>query len=209
MVATATLLALTLAQPQLPPRPGTPPPAEAQPAPAAVAPTPPSELIPLPEWGVALESGFPEGLGLNVMYRPVPFARLWAGPAWNYAAFGLQGGAGLVLANWGVTPVLSVEAGRYFSSDVSRFLSSAGGVPDEMVPLLESLSMNYAAAMLGLEFGSPRAFSFAVRVGLARLSVKANGSGTITQDDGTTIRFEDPRFAATMPALKLSFSYWF
>lgn len=214
MVLTATLLALTLAQPKIPPRPATPATAAAAGAVKGTAAVPaPAPEPDLPEWGMALETAIPEGVGLNVMYRPVPFLRLWAGPAWNYAAFGVQGGAGVALANWGVTPVLSVEAGRYFSTDVSQFLTKAGGVPDEMLPLLEKLSVNYAAAMLGLEFGSPRGFSFAFRLGLARLSLKAQGKGTITQDDGnggqTTIDFQDPRFAATMPALKLSFTYWF
>ncbi|MFT3917563.1 MAG: hypothetical protein QM704_26795 [Anaeromyxobacteraceae bacterium] len=239
---TATLLALTtLAEPKLPPKPTTAATAapsttstskpaasgEAQPATAApakpapatpAAAPPPAVAVPVadpgyPEWGTAIDAGIPGGVNLDVIYRPIPFIRLWAGPAWNYAAFGFQGGAGVALANWGITPVLSVEAGRYFSTDVAQFVKGGGSVPDEMKPLLQKISLNYAAALLGFEFGSPRGFSFALRLGLARMSLATHGSGTFTQDNGqggtTSVKFTDPRFTATAPALKLGFQYWF
>lgn len=195
-------------------------PAATPPAKPATAPPPatPAVAAPVadpgyPEWGTAIDAGIPGGVNLDVLYRPMPFIRLWAGPAWNYAAFGFQGGAGVALANWGITPVLSVEAGRYFSTDVAQFVKSGGSVPAEMKPLLQKISLNYAAALLGFEFGSPRGFSFALRLGLARLSLATHGSGTFTQDNGqggtTSVKFTDPRFTATAPALKLGFQYWF
>lgn len=196
------------------PAPSTP----AKPAAAAPAAAPPPAAPPVadpgyPEWGMAIDAGLPGGVNLDVLYRPIPFIRLWAGPAWNYAAFGFQGGAGVALANWGITPVLSVEAGRYFSTDVAQFVGSGGSVPAEMKPLLQKISLNYAAALLGFEFGSPRGFSFALRLGLARMSIETHGSGTFTQDNGqggqTSVKFTDPRFTATSPALKLGFQYWF
>jgi hypothetical protein len=162
---------------------------------------------------VSLVAAVPEGAALAAMYRPVPFLRLWAGPAWNYTSFGLQGGVGLVLARWAVTPILSVEAGRYFATDLTPYFKNAGSIPDEMVPLLQDVKYSYAAAHLGLEFGSQRGFSFCLRLGLAAVSVKTSGSGEVITDEGTPdethLVFVDPRFGAVAPSLKLGFNYWF
>jgi hypothetical protein len=232
-ISPAVLLALSLAQAPPPatavsaPRPtaspaaptagpadpsGQPGKRSQPPAPGAAAKGWDSEPA-LPEWGLSVDASIPAGIALDAVYRPVPFVRLWAGPAWNYAAFGFQAGAGLVLVRWAVTPVLTVEAGRYFAADISRFLDRAGGIPSEMLPLLEDVRYSYAAAHLGLEFGSQRGFSFAFRLGLARVSIKTSGTGEVVRDEGTPdetrLVFVNPRFAGTAPSLKLGFTYWF
>jgi len=214
----AALLALSLAQakpaPTVPPRPAGSAaiPAPATAAPAASRATPATEPA-LPDFGLTFDAAFPQGIALGVVYRPLPFLRLWAGPSWNYAAFGLQGGIGLVLVRWAVTPVLSLEAGRYLATDLSPFLDGAGAIPDEMVPLLRDVSYSYGAAHLGLEFGSQRGFNFSVRLGLARLAIRTNGSGQVTTNEGTpdetTLVFVNPRFSGTSPSLKLGCTYWF
>jgi hypothetical protein len=217
MSLTATVLALCVAQtspaatkPQIPPRPtGAPaatiPAATTPGAPAAAAQT---QTPDFPRFGVSLETSFPQGVGLSVLYRPVNRVRLWAGPAWNYVAWGVQGGAGFALANWGITPVLSVEAARFFGADLSY-----GGVPDELQPLLQDVSMDYAATHLGLEMGSPRGFSFSIRVGLSWVWVQTRGEGTVVNDAGTPdesrVTFADPSFSAAAPSVKLGFNYWF
>jgi len=215
MFLTATLLALTLAQanpaatqPQIPPRPASAPaatiPAAAAPAATAVEAQAPG----FPRYGLSLETSFPQGVALNFLYRPIDRVRLWAGPAWSYVAWGFQGGAGIALANWGVTPVLSAEAGRYFGADLTF-----GDVPEELQPLLDDVAMDYAATHLGLEMGSPRGFSFSVRLGVAWVRVKTRGEGTVVNDEGTPdesrVTFVDPSFSAATPSVKLGFNYWF
>jgi hypothetical protein len=219
----AALLALTLSQarpaPTVPPRPtGSARVPDATPsgdpaAPAMVPPARPPAEPGLPEFGLALDAAFPQGVALGALYRPLPFLRLWAGPAWSYPAFGVQGGLGLVLVRWAVTPVVSVEAGRFFATDLSPFVKRAGSVPSEMLPLLTDVRYSYAAAHLGFEFGSQRGFTFALRLGLSRLSIRTSGTGTVKTNEGTpdetTLVFVNPRFGGTAPSLKLGLSYWF
>jgi hypothetical protein len=223
------LLAAALAQadvPLPPPPPGTslrqpvadaplpppPPPEEPLAAPTAARPGA-SEL---PRFGLSLEGGVPEGGALGVMYRPLPYLRLWAGPAWNYASFGVQGGVAYQPFRLVVSPVVSLEAGDYFSADVSFLATGSSGVPEEIEPLMKDVRYRYGAAHLGLEVGSPRGFAFSLRLGLAWVSVQAKGTARATADAGSgagsgtaTVEFDDPRVRGTVPSLKLGLQYWF
>jgi hypothetical protein len=205
---------------ELPPPPPPPdldvllaePPAPAAPAPApsAAAPAPrPAAPAGLPRLGLALDVGVPEGLALGATFRALPSLRLWAGPAWNYAGFGLQGGLSFTPLPWRLAPALSVEAGRYFSSDLSWLAEDEGGVPETLRPLLGDVSYSYAAAHLGVELGSPRGLVFSLRAGLAYLRAEARGTTSTTSDAGTTVTFRDPVVRGTIPSLKLGLHYWF
>jgi len=217
MSLAALLLAAALAQvdvPLPPPPPGTarrPAPEEALPVPPPPPVAEPSEAH--PRFGLVLEGGFPQGASLGLLYRPIPSVRLWAGPAWNYASFGLQGGAAFQPWRFAVSPVLSVEGGRYFSSDVSVLANESSGVPEEIAPLLEDVRYAYGAVHLGLEVGSPSGFSFSLKVGLAYVSIQAKGTATATGDTGGsgtgTVEFDDPRLRGTLPSVKLGLQYWF
>jgi hypothetical protein len=212
------ILAAALSQadvPLPPPPPGTtlvpggaalpPPPPPPEEAPAADAP---------PRFGLALEGGFPEGAALGLLYRPLPSIRVWAGPAWNYASFGLQGGVAYQPWRWALSPVLSVEAGRYFSADLAFVANGSSGVPEEIEPLMDDVRYAYGAAHLGLEIGSPSGLAFSLRVGLAYVSVQARGTARATSDGGSggneaTVEFDDPRLRGTLPSVKLGLQYWF
>jgi hypothetical protein len=154
-----------------------------------------------PMFGLNVDLGVPEGGTIGVLYRPVRPLRIWAGPAWNYLAFGLQGGVALVPWHWAVSPALSIEGGHYFGADVTRVFTD---VPKDAKPLLKSVGYDYVAGHLGAEFGSQRGFSFSLRLGFAYLRASAKGTNA-----GTDVSFSDPKLRATLPSVKLGFQYFF
>lgn len=159
-------------------------------------------------WGLVADAGFPEGVALSAVFRPVPSVRFFAGPAWNYVGFGVQGGVAVVPWHFAITPVLSAEVGRYFGADVSFMASENSGVPPELKPLLEDMSYSYGAVHAGIELGSQSGVSFSIRAGLAYVSLRARGTVT-TDSGGTAVQFSDPRVRSTLPSVKLGLHYWF
>jgi len=159
-------------------------------------------------WGLLIDAGFPEGASVSGVYRPVPSVRFWAGPAWNYVGFGVQGGIAVAPWRWALTPVLSAEAGRYFGADVS-FIANGDGVPSDLKPLLDKMAYTYAALHTGIEIGSQNAFAFSLRVGLAYVSLATKGSITTTDSGGGSATFTDPRVRGTLPSVKLGVHVWF
>jgi len=166
-----------------------------------------------PEFGLSLDAAAPAGVTLAFVYRPVSFVRLWVGPAWNYLAFGAEGGVGLAPFQGAVTPVLSVEAGRYRSANVkARFGIKSGTDANDPSVLLEDVAVTYGSVLLGIEMGSPRGFSFGLRVGLSRVWLKMGRTATFSADQNgqpTTLTLVDPTAGGVAPALKLGFTYWF
>jgi hypothetical protein len=166
----------------------------------------------LPRLGLAADVGVPEGLTVAAMLRALPSLRLWFGPSWNYAGLGVQGGASWTPLPWALAPALSVEAGRYFSSDLTWLAQDSGGVPEEVAPLLRDVSYSYASAHLGLELGSPRGLAFSIRAGLSYLWLVARGTAASAPggDAGEArVQLTDPQLRATIPSVKLGLHYWF
>lgn len=165
----------------------------------------------IPKLGLALDAGVPAGAALSLHYRPWWPIRLRAGPAWDYVAWGVQGGVDLIPITWAITPVFSFEAGHYFDANLSKFVKSSSGTAHDMSPLLRKVSYDYAAALFGLELGSQRGFAFSLRAGLAYLKLGAKGraDSTSTNSDGTTVYLVDPKLRGTLPCVKLGFQYAF
>ena len=81
-------------------------------------------------FGLLVDAGLPEGLAIGISYRPVRAIRLWAGPAWNYIAWGVHGGVALVPYSSIIAPSISVEAGHFFAADLSHTVDA--GAPPEV-----------------------------------------------------------------------------
>jgi hypothetical protein len=163
----------------------------------------------LPRWGLALGAGFPDFATASLMYRPVSRVRLFAGPAWNYVAWGVQGGVAVVPWSWPVSPVLSLEAGKFKRSDLGTLASSDGEDAAKVKPLLARVDYAYAAVDVGVEIGSPRGFAFSLKVGLSWVSVGTRGAATYATDGGSTVTLRDPAFRGTLGSAKMGFHYWF
>jgi hypothetical protein len=131
---------------------------------------------------------------------------------WNYVGWGVQGGVTLIPWHMGISPLLSLEAGRYFSADATFLAGKAGGVPSEVEPLLTNVSYDYAAAHVGIEIGTRDAFAITVRAGLSYVSLTANGTSTTTVTSGGSpayVSFTDPHLRGTIPSVKVGIQLWF
>lgn len=157
--------------------------------------------------GLSLDAGAPEGLTLALAWRPVPALRAFAGPAWNAAALGVHGGLALVPWHWAASPALTVEGGRFFDGDVSRYVND--GVPDGVKPLLKKVGYAWAAAHLGVELGSQRGLAFSLRGGVAWVRAQASGTAVTGDPGGTQVTYRDPRVTAFIPSVKLGLQYFF
>ncbi len=166
-----------------------------------------------PRWGLVAGGGFPEGIAADAVFRPVSEVRLFAGPMWNYVGWGVQGGVTLIPWHLGVSPLLSLEAGRYFSADATFLAGKAGGVPADIEPLLRHVAYDYAALRVGVEIGTRDAFAITVEAGLSYVSLTAKGTATSLVDVGggtiATVAFTDPHVRGTMPSAKAGVVFWF
>lgn len=165
-----------------------------------------------PRWGLLVSGGVPEGLAASVVFRPVPEVRLYAGPMWNYVGWGAQAGVTIIPWQLGISPFLSLEAGRYFAADVSFLAGTAGGVPEDIEPLLKHVGYDYASAHLGIEIGTRDAFALVVEAGLSYLTLTASGTASSQIDvNGTpaTVTFSDPHVRGTAPSVRVGVQTWF
>ena len=188
--------------------PATPPPPPAENVPAP--PLPPPAEAPLPRFGLRLGAGFPDGATADFVYRPQRWLRLQAGPAWNYLAWGFQGGVAFTPIRWAISPVIEVRYGHFFSTDLNRTFKS---IEPELKPLVADVGYDYLNDQLALEFGSPRGFTFSLGVGLSWFWTNIHGTATTIQNAGTpdevTVTVTDPSFKAMLPSLRLGMLYYF
>ena len=161
--------------------------------------------------GLLVDAGFPEGAAVSFVYRPVPTIRLFAGPAWSVVAWGAHVGVTVIPWHLGLSPLLSLEGGRYFKADARFLARNASGIPDEIEPLLHDVTYDYAALHVGLELGRRDSFALSLRAGLARVWLDARGTATVTDGSGSgaTVTFSDPSVAGTLPSVKLGLQLWF
>jgi hypothetical protein len=168
-----------------------------------------------PAFGVSFDAGFPDGAAVAALWRPVPAVRLSFGPTWNYVGWGFEGGVALVPWHLAVSPLLAVDAGRYFDSDLSPLVRRGGGVPEEVKPLLKKVGYTYASLQLGVELGSQRGLSFSLRAGLSYFDCVAHGTVPYTASGGAPgagpaqVELTNPRVRAVLPSLKLGLQYFF
>ena len=158
--------------------------------------------------GLGIDAGAPAGAGLTLLVRPLWWLRLNAGAAYNVGGFGFRGGITLSPGQWAITPTLNLDAGRYLSGDVNKFVTVSD--PNARA-LLGRATYTFATAQLGLEFGSQRWFSFYLRGGLtyvistlsgADLTALANGN----LGSGATATLGDAKFSALAPCASLGFN---
>lgn len=208
LLACALAPALALAE-----EPATPPPGASAPAAEAPTPAPPPaepQDAPYPRLGVALGAGVPQALTLDLLYRPLPWLRLSAGPTWDYVGWGLHAGAVWSPVRWTVSPTLGVEVGRLFEADLNTITSADPGIQ----PLLQRVEVQFLAATLGLELGSQRGFSFALRVGLIWLEATTHGSGQLSGTGGVNgqneaiVTVTSPVIRASAPTAQLVLQYF-
>jgi hypothetical protein len=158
--------------------------------------------------GLGIDAGAPGGAGLTLLVRPLWWLRFNAGAAYNVGGFGFRGGVTLSPGQWMVTPTLNLDAGRYLSGDVNKFVT----VTDANArALLGRTTYTFATAQVGLEFGSQRWFTFYLRGGLTYVISTLSGTDLTALAQGNlgpnmTAAVGDAKFSALVPCASLGFN---
>lgn len=130
--------------------------------------------------GAMVGAGVPSGASASLVYRTSGMVRVHAGGAHNLVGPGVQAGVTLAPGRGPATPVLAVEAGRFFARDSNAAVERIAGAPSALAP--EQLGYDFASAHLGLELGSSRA-RFYLHAGVSYLDAAWRSNDT---DDGVT-----------------------
>jgi hypothetical protein len=189
--------------------PETSPPAPEKPVtPAAAEPASTVAAAPaprLPRFGMRLGLGLPDALTADMIYRPLPFLRLHAGPAWNYLSMGVQGGVAIQPFRWWASPVLEASYGHFFGGDLTRLVhDTSNGSKLDVKPLLRKVGYDYFSGRLSLEFGSPRGFAFSIGLGISYFWTTLHGTatGTTTSSNPAADGYQSYRLSVTNPSLR-------
>ncbi len=161
----------------------------------------------LPKFGLLLDAGFPDVLGLNAVFRPVYFARVNAGVMYNGAGPGLRAGVTVIPFDFAITPTLSFEYGHYFPGNANVTLNQMGVDTTKVEPLLRRLQYDFYDLHLGVEVGSAKRFVFFLRGGLTWLNSTVNGSGEFFQTlaNDPTLELSNFNVRGSFPSVKLGF----
>ncbi len=161
-----------------------------------------------PILGLLLDGGFPDGLALSALYRPVRLVRLDAGLTYNLVGFGLRGGATLVPFRSGVAPILRGEVGHTFDGDASGVVGHFTTLTPTEQSLLRNVGYNYASLQLGLEIGASDRMVFFLRGGLAWYWTTVQdfrSAAPTSTSTGTVIETHDVGIHGTVPTASLGF----
>lgn len=206
LLATAMLLAMIPsasrgAEPEGPPgaRPGE----LAAPPPAA----PHRDAERRPKWlGAQLSAGAPQGFAASAVVQPVRWLRGSLGFAHNVIGPGIQGSVTAIPFRAAVSPTVTLEAGRFFETDVSDRLSDFPGVFDAS---LRRFGYDFYSAQLGLELGAQRGLVFFLRAGVAWMRSGLDGVQGFRPDGGSTIvDASGLRLRAAVPTVNLGTTFY-
>jgi hypothetical protein len=152
---------------------------------------------------VQLSAGVPQGFAVGAALRPLPWLRGHAAVAHNLLGPGIQGGVTLLPWRGAVTPTLTLEAGRFFETDVSDDFS--GTFPRAFDPSLRNFGYDFYAAQVGVELGSQEGFLFFLRGGLAWARSGLDGVDGYRDPDAPNTRVDvsDLKLRATVPTVSL------
>jgi hypothetical protein len=126
----------------------------------------PAEPPWVPRWGLMVDAGVPDGLGLSGLWQPLPWLRMHTGAMASTVGYGVRGGLGLVPLRLAMSPMLELELGHALQADYDTLLERLGGQPRGTGALLSGLGYSYATAALGLEWTLSERMSVCGRVGV-------------------------------------------
>jgi hypothetical protein len=150
-------------------------------------------------FGLLVDVGVPDGLGLCGLWRPWAFATLSVGGLTTGGSGGIRGGLTLQpLGEW-VRPGVTVEVGQVFAGNVTWVLSAFGA--RKLGGVLERAEYRFANAHLGVELGG-RYVSRFVRAGLSHVDATVHAVN-VSWAEQVQPTFGPISFRATHPSAKL------
>jgi hypothetical protein len=192
--------------------------APAQPAPEAQTAAPPADAAPatapkpapaeerMPQFGLALTVGVPDGAVLSFTWSPLYWLMVDAGFAYTLAP-GMVFGLEFRPIDFFITPIIRGEYGYYFAGNTANQIKKWVGLPEASWPLIGDASYNWFSGLVGFALGSRRGFTAALEGGIGSLSLNVKG-GTATSGS-TTITTDAYKVTAFTPVARISFLYFF
>lgn len=163
-----------------------------------------------PMLGLALDGGFPDGVAITALFRPVRPLRLDGGITYNLIGFGLRGGLTIVPFRSAVAPVLRGEYGHTFQGDATGLVGHFTTLTPGEQLVLRNVSYDYASVQLGLELGASDRLVFFARGGLAWFWTTARNFQAAAQLDNPNVReAADPSVHGTVPTATLGLLFYF
>lgn len=165
----------------------------------------------LPQIGVMVDAGIPDGANASLVFRPYRWLRAHAGGGYNMISPGVRAGISLLPFGSGISGTL--EAGHYFEGNANGLAQRFAGSGFQS-PVLDRVGYDYANAHLGLDFGS-RAMTFYIHGGVSYLrgqihnlnsAVSSAGGSLITGSNNGSTEItvpEDPTVRVWVPSAKL------
>ncbi|MBF5041719.1 hypothetical protein FGE12_04905 [Aggregicoccus sp. 17bor-14] len=162
----------------------------------------------LPTFGLMVDVGVPDGLGLAGVVRPLSWLRLNAGPVTNSVGFGVRGGLSIAPFHAFLTPSLNADVGHYFKADYSELPRRFGASSDTAAATLKDVGYTFATASVGLELGSQSGFSFFLRAGLSYWDFSPANAEPALRDaaDDPTLTVAPVSLRMSSPSVKLGFT---
>ena len=166
-----------------------------------------------PILGLTLDGGFPDGVAVSALLRPLRPLRLDGGVTYNTIGFGLRGGVTIVPFRSAIAPVLRGEYGHTFDGDATGIVGHFSTLTEAERILLRSVSYDYASLQLGLEFGASDRFVFFVRGGIAWFWTTVQNfqqAAQTAQTGGQTVtEAADPHVHGTVPTATVGVLFYF
>ncbi len=158
-------------------------------------------------FGLMLDVGAPDGVGVSAVLRPVRWLRINAGVTTNTLSLGVRGGISLVPLTAFITPSINLDLGHYFDANYNELVDRFGGIPLQTTVPIDDVGFNYGGASLGLELGKPERFAVSLRVGLSRGGLVIEDADRLLKDvtGDPDVTAKPLSFRFTTPAVKLGF----
>ena len=157
-------------------------------------------------WGVLLDAGLPDGLGVSASFRPVYWVRFQLGALENTVSVGARAGVTLIPFNYWITPAVTGEYGHFFegnANNIARFITNDQTINN---PMLQHLNYDFLNAHLGLELGSKRV-AFYLRGGVSYVWTTVRNVQQFLRQNANdpSITAQDVHGTALAPSAKLGF----
>lgn len=163
------------------------------------------------KFGMTLDVGVPEVLGVSFLYSPLPWLTLHTGLTSDLGSAGLRGGITFAPWRYWIRPTLTLEGGYTFNGDATVLTKLFGHQGSE----LEELSYGYANAHLGVELGSERV-RFFLRGGISYVAASLGDvvqnpepSTTAPSGSSTTVVLKNPSLSYFGPTGKIGLAVYF
>ncbi len=160
------------------------------------------------KFGVQIDMGFPNALGLSFVALPVKFLQFDLGGTTTLIGGGVRAGV-LLFLPWYISPGLSIDGGKQWAGNVNNLINMFAANPNQT--LLTNIQYTYTDFYGSVGFGHPSHFMFRLYAGYSYISGSTNGLQLYFQDKANdkTITTKEAEVKGWVPSAKIGFNVFF